>query len=540
MKTRHKRWAAFTLAMILFPVFWNCGNPQSEVSKSPVTGLEIYRGDQKVTGQTITVEEEEAITLTAVLSPDGVTGLVAWTSDGGAVGVAPETGGTVTVTGVTGGGSATIRASAVNDDTAVPVTAEVVIKVKGDGSTDPVLISGLTIERDGAPVTGPVAIDVNEAITLRAVLAPAGVTGLVTWTSDDGAIGVAPETGETVTVTGITGGGSATIRASAVNAGTPVPATADVTVTVNAPPDPNILFQWDAEDNPWENLATGGANMRTYPSYTGVHIRAFGAAIPAGNGGGIKLGGEGSAAAGRLAVGLEANTGTADTDTAATVAGDFDLSKKLVKLTVNYRDLVSYASRYVFRVYVNNNGTGATASSLGQASQIISLNGPTGGDPKLTETSGTIEVLIDPSAFEANPNKAALEHAFIGFHCQQANTAGESSFITITGIKIEYLPTGEADVTVVNPREDPAFPGVPDAEFTLSKSGAGEYQSERAIALTGYTQAAWYLDGEAVETALTAYTVNAAALAKKAHSLTVVITKNGNFYSKTVAFTVVD
>ncbi|MDR2020993.1 MAG: hypothetical protein LBQ14_09540 [Treponema sp.] len=537
MKTSHKNLAAFTLVMILLPVFWNCTNPESEVSESPVTGLAIYRDTQDVTDGTIALEQGEEVTLTAVLSPDGVTGLVTWTSDDEAVTVAPETGGTVTVTGVTGGGSATITASAVNDATPGPVTARITITVQGDGSDDPTPITGLIIMKGEAPVTGPVAIDVNEEITLTAVLSPDGVTGLVTWTSDDEAVTVAPETGGTVTVTGLTGGGSATITASAVNAGTPVAVAANVTVTVNVPPDLNILFQWNAADTPWESLAFGGSSVRTYPSYPDVHIRAFGAAIPAGNGGGIKLGAAGTASAGRLAVGLAGNTAT---DTATTVAGDFDLSEKLVKLTVSYTDLVSYASRYVFRVYVNNNGTGAAASLLGSASQIISLNGPTGGAPNLTETSGTIEVLIDPSAFESNPNKAALEHAFIGFHCQQANTAGENNFITITGIKIEYLPAGQAGITVENPWEEPAFTGFPAEAFTLSKSGSGGYQAAKTITLSGYTQAAWYLDGEAVESTELTYTVNAAALAKKAHSLTVVITKNGNLYSKTVAFTVVE
>jgi hypothetical protein len=439
MKIRYKNFAAFALAMILLPVFWNCTGSQSpSAPSSPITGLEIYQGTENLTGKSVTVDKDEEIILSAVLAPAGVTGIVSWASSDAAVTVSPASGGTVTVKGVTGGGSAVITASAVNDDTAEPLTAT-------------------------------------------------------------------------------------------------------VTVTVNVPPNPNMLFQWNAADDPWESLSTGGNNVRIYAAYPDIHIRAFGAVIPAGSGGGLRLGGEGTAGAGRLAIGLEANTTTNAQDTVTTIAGDFDLSTKVVKLTVNYSDLAGYQSRYVFRVYVNNNGTGETASSLGAASNIITYNGPAASSgTKLTETSGTVEVLIDPSAFQSNANKAALEHAFIGLHCQQAGTANENNSITITGIKIEYLVTGSAGLTVNKPWTEAAFTGFPAEEFTLSKAGSGGYSAAKAITLTGHTQAAWYLDGESVEDTALTYTVDAAGLAKKKHSLTVVVTRDGNLYSRTVDFTVID
>jgi hypothetical protein len=509
-------------------------------ASNPVTGIDIQKDGTNVTGS-VAINVNEEITMTAVMSPVGATGTVTWTSSNAAVTVNPSTGATTKVKGITGGGSATITASSINADTATAVTKTITVTVNEAGSSSPV--TGIAIQKDGTNVTGSIAVDEDEETTLTTVLSPVGVTGTVTWTSSNAAVTVNPSTGATTKVKGITGGGSATITASATNADTQTPVTATITVTVNVPTNPNILFQWNAVDDPWASLSTGGANVRTYPAYPAIHIRAFGATIPAGTGGGIKLGGAGTSATGRLAIGQEAAVETAGSNTATTIAGDFDLSEKPVKVTVNYRDMVSYGDRYVFRVSVNNNTATAANSSLGTGCEIITYYGSstftnTKGE-QLTETSGTIEAIIDPSSFQSNANKAALEHAFIAFHCQQANTAGQNNFITITGIKIEYSSTGSADIKVENPWTEPAFTGFPSAEFTLSKSGDG-YSATRTITLTGYTQAAWYLDGESVENMALTYTVDATGLTKKNHYLTVTVTKNGNLYSRAITFMVIE
>jgi hypothetical protein len=97
------------------------------------------------------------------------------------------------------------------------------------------VITGLTVKNGAADVDTTLAIYEGGGISLTAILAPAGVTGTVTWVSDNAAVTVSPANGLTSTITGVTAGGTATITVSADNDETDDPQVKTFTVTVNTP-----------------------------------------------------------------------------------------------------------------------------------------------------------------------------------------------------------------------------------------------------------------------------------------------------------------
>jgi hypothetical protein len=507
-------------------------------SPQPITGLAVLDSGTAI-GDALTLNPGEERLLTAELSPGGVTGTVSWSSDSDAVTVSPGTGGSSAIRGVTAGSAAAITVSAVNSDTATPLTKTFTVSVNTGYVPNPV--TAITIQDGAAEIAEGALLTVNKAavktfsVTLNEGAAQAA--GLsIEWTSDKTEISIVPADGglsAVITVNEYTAGFAA-ITVKARNADNDAGVYISKTFKIEA-----LLWRWSAAEAPWTSLATGGANVFKAPGFDTVSVRSFGAATQAAASGGIRLGGIDSGGNSRLAIGLASATGTASADTAATIQGDFDLSGGLVKLTLTYEDLTSYANRYVFRVYINNNSTGAGNSSLGTDSQIVSYNGPaSANEPKLTAASGTVTVIIDPSKFAAHVNRAALEHAFIGLHCQNAGTSnGTDNGITITSITIERLASGSLDLLV---NAEDGFAGFDaDDNFTLSLSGAGGFPQTKTITLTGsYTAVQWFVDGEP-QAAQAAFTLDAAGLAKKRHSLTVVVTKNGTLYSKTVNFSVV-
>ena len=121
-----------------------------------------------------------------------------------------------------------------------------------------------------------------------------------------------------------------------------------------------------------------------------------------------------------------------------------------------------------------------------------------------------------------------LAKSFISFWT--ANQA--AAYLNITGIKLEYVTSTDIEVN-----RDAYFGDFPTAHFTLHGSETQE------ITLSGspYTKIQWYFDGKEVsgETNAT-FTVSKGSLSIGEHSLAVVVTVNGQLYSKSVRFTVAD
>lgn len=92
---------------------------------------------------------------------------------------------------------------------------------------------------------------------------------------------------------------------------------------------------------------------------------------------------------------------------------------------------------------------------------------------------------------------------------------------------------GIVDIVV---KAETDFSGFP-ADITLYKIPGEGKLTTMNISLTQYTSAEWYVDGE-LKTTGGSYILNAAALTEGPHSLTMIVTVNGHWYSKLIDFMV--
>jgi len=333
--------------------------------------------------------------------------------------------------------------------------------------------------------------------------------------------------------------------------------------TIHVPARGNTLFEWYADENPDErSLANDG--VRNYPGFRDVYIQSRGAILPFNempdisstvydNFRGMRLGTwnatEGTTARHpRLMIGAAVNVDSegvatavftgADTNSTNTDVGTLDLSMP-VKITIDFDDY-AYTTQW-YRLYINNNSSTAGNSNLGSASQVQHYN--TGANARLFEADcdiepnskkGTYSYLINHNASTYYPGSNIhdidsstwpyLHQAFVGFVVQN----NEAAYINITGIKLEYI--AQADINI---NRDAEFAGFPTETFTVSAAEG------KSITLNGagYDTAQWYIDGVHKADGLT-YLVQKGNLANGEHSLTAIISMNGQLYSKTIKFTV--
>jgi len=338
------------------------------------------------------------------------------------------------------------------------------------------------------------------------------------------------------------------------------------TFTINVPERGNTIFEWYADENPDERgLANDG--VRNYPGFRDVYIQPRGAILPFNvmpdisatvynDFRGMRLGlwnaTEGTQARHpRLMIGAAVNIDSegvataaftgADTNSTNTNVGTLDLSKP-VKITVDFDDY-AYTTQW-YRFYVNNNSSTDGNSNLGNASQVQHYNTPAATARYFEEDcviepgskKGTYTYLINydvptyyPGSNTQNieaDKRQHLEKAFVGIVVQN-NVA---AYINITGIKLEYV--AQADITI---NRDADFAGFPTETFTVSAAEGKPITLNGA----GYDTAQWYIDGIHKADGL-AYTVQKGTLANGEHSLTAIISVNGQLYSKTIKFTVTD
>jgi hypothetical protein len=498
-----------------------------------VTGVSVKAGEVDV-GDTLNLTMGTPLELTAMPAPAGLQGVsYAWTADPeGIVEFSDTDTAVTTISAVSGKEDETtaITITAWNDDNteANKATKTFTVTVQPSGYIEPP-VTGFTLKIGDTTIDDldEYDLDVGDTgVNATVTLEPQGVNAVVNWTSSSPAVTLA-STGTTNTITAVSGAGQSVITVSASNTSTETPVTLTFTVfTVKH--RGNLPWEWAIDTSQeWPETGLTNGNNNTYHTKAGdnVTVRAYGGTISLDGGKtGIRLGASGNTGPARLVIGQAGNAATTNGDTASTIKGDFDLSQGTVKVTVAYKDLEEAAGRYVFRVYVNNNGTGAAASFFGNASQIASYYGKTDatGD-KIPDSP--IEVLIDPSIF-TEAQKAALADAFICFHAQQSNQADSDNGLTITSIKIEQVSS--AGITI-NPEAD--FDGFPDAEFLLSGS--------QTITLSGnYETVEWYINGEKQSQIGKSFTLSDSDLIKGEHTLSVVVKVQGKLYSKSIKFTV--
>jgi hypothetical protein len=491
-----------------------------------VTGINVKLGEADV-GETLNLVMGTPLSLTAAPAPAGVQGVsYEWTANPtGIVGFSDTNTATTTISAVSGKENQTtsITITAWNSDNTETNKASksFTVTVQPSGYTEPP-VTGLTLKIGDATINNldEYDLDVDSTVDATVTLEPQGVTAAVSWRNSSPAVELESTSGSSNKLTAVSGGGRAVITVSASSTGNTTPVTLAFTV-ITVKHRENLPWEWDINTSQaWPELGLTNGNNNTYHSKAGdnVTVRAYGGTISLnGDKTGIRLGASGNTGPARLAIGQAGNVATASTDTASTINGDFDLSQGPVKLTVAYKDLAEVTGRYVFRVYVNNNNTGAAASFFGASSQIASYNGDDIPD-------SPIEVLIDPSIF-TEAQKIALADAFIGLHAQQSNTTSDNG-LTITNIKIEQVSS--AGITI-NPEAD--FDGFPADEFHLSGS--------QTITLSGnYESVEWYINGEKQSQTGKSFTLSGAGLVIGEHTLSVVIKVQEKLYSKSVKFTV--
>jgi len=515
------------MALALILAAAGCGGGSSNGGEPTViTNLVVKAGDAVVAeDSTITIAKGETKTLTA--AADGATSFN-WRSATPAIAVfdpgnaATFTGTTAVVIGlVTGTSEITVTAS---DGTASAVRKFKVTVT--EVATDFEVRRGVAAVEDN----GTIEINPDEDTEFSIAFTPTGASTGISWSSDNAAVTVTPNSGPLVVIRG-TASETATITATAAAL------SKTVTFTVNVRETAIVIstLPWSWAKTPaWTSLANGNNNRFFSAGHEDVTVRVYGGTIGNDNGG-IRLGGTGTTGPARLVIGQYDNLPTAakGVATVSPINGDFDLAEGPVKVTIEYENMVAAtADRYLLRVYVNNNGTGGDASFLGTASNIVSYwKSSSSNEPKLSDISGTIEVIIDPSTFAAD-QLPALEKAFICLHAQQSNSTTEDNGLTITSITIDRIQTAGI---VINPETD--FTGFPTDTFTLNTA-----TPSHVITLTGsgYTTADWYINGAKQSPSGMSFTVTKGTLVAGEHTLTAVVTVDGQLYSKSVKFTVAE
>jgi hypothetical protein len=437
--------------------------------------VEIEDGDE------IEMEVDEERNLTATASEAGAT--IAWDSEDPLV--ATVTDGTITAIG-DGETTVTVTAEKANFN---PATKIITIKVALKPTLELTVSSGGT----GTWVTDTLTINTADTLTL-------GVTGKVdgspvTLTSTAWAVTSGNDIVSIIGV-GATGvvtvlkHGTAEIKVTASAAGVD-PAEKNITLVVERQTptyDPDVIFEWDLSDIKFKEIATSmkssafaggtpGNNTTdpcilqssqgsvTHPDFPGITLRSYGTELPYNSytgEKGFRLGGYTNSGGPRFVIGQSSNHATTADDTVTTnIYGQIDLSKRKVKVTIGYADIVDSSGRYKLRIAVNNNTGTATNSNLDPNSTIKQFHwsGTSGDNVYIetdavsgtnfvkqgsTKTAGELYATIDPTQFASNPNKDALKNAFIMLHAQNLaaanadNTFAEGNWITITYIKVEY------------------------------------------------------------------------------------------------------
>jgi hypothetical protein len=315
-----------------------------------------------------------------------------------------------------------------------------------EGTATPTPVLPLTVTADNESIPATITLEPNDTVALSATTVPTGAA--FTWTisgTNTDAVTLSSTTTGSTTLTAVKAG-TATITVKAELAGyRDATKTFNVKVEAGGEPFNPLIFQWDNSTQAWTSLSTGGNNVFYATGFSTIGVRAFGAAVSNDSNAGMLLGGKQGAGGQRLTIGLPDNITTANDTTVYN--GQIDFTKKKVKVTITYSNVIQYASRVVLRVSVNNNTNTATNSNLNNSSQIVNYTSAQLQAAALTgatATAGTVEVTIDPASF-TSAQQNLLKTGFLGIHTQHdgLSTSGTDAttgnWLTISKIRIEYI-----------------------------------------------------------------------------------------------------
>jgi hypothetical protein len=320
----------------------------------------------------------------------------------------------------------------------------------------------------------------------------------ITWAAyPDGIVALSANTGGTVTITPVSNGTvTITVTAPSEKYEDEV---VEFTIRVTKGVGPNVIFQWNAIDEPWVARNSGtntvssnwspakadefmsqanGQRAQTVQIFRHLGHQTTTVSLPAdpANGGFI-LGAANGADQPLFTIGQRNIARTTASDTFETdFDGQIDLLRKKVRLTIEYANVVKPTNvRNILQILVNNNSNSSANSMFGASSSLktYAVNHSTlpNIDGSAVDTArekhthnditntGRIELIIDTrtgiesengfgTAFNGHDNEAALRNAFISFYAQNANEAGNPVNITITSILLEYIDSDPAPGTV--------------------------------------------------------------------------------------------
>ena len=201
------------------------------------------------------------------------------------------------------------------------------------------------------------------------------------------------------------------------------------------------LWEWKKSSHPWTSL---GTNTIFYANgYDEISVRAFGTPINNDNGG-IKLGGIHGQGGPRLAIGQSSGTASNSCGAGANITGEFDLTRKRYRLTIDYENVIQFGTREVLRVMINNNSPTMANSPLGSGStiQFTAESLIAASESGASEKGGKLILILNPAEkYADNEGKKTLENAFFGIMClhDSVDTGTTGNWLTITGIKIERI-----------------------------------------------------------------------------------------------------
>jgi len=408
-----------------------------------ISGLSIYNGTSDITSTSIEIGLYEEINLSAKISPPNAYTWFNWSSSN------PEN---VSVNQLTGelkgliaNSSAQITVSASGQESSITVTVK-----------NPV--TGIRVKYNNAeslPVINTIWLSPGEELTLKAELAPDGITGSINWSGANSELSLsASADGEYCTLTGrnITRFDAlpTELHITAENAGNSgKPVSVVLRVKTQAPP----IWAWDrARDMntiAGNNLPTGNATLQLQGrgDYADpIRLRVFGNSIPYTESG-MKINSSNqnngnpdpAAAPGnstRIMIG--SNSGiTSNPNPIPPVEGsghqpgDFNFLGigGSIRVSVDYEIIWSAGAGRNMWITLNNNQANATQSVMGTNSQIL-IQPLT--DPRGTRLTAVTTISVDDFTARRVPAFETLETAFIGIVC-----LSNGGSIYVSGIRIE-------------------------------------------------------------------------------------------------------
>jgi len=403
---------------------------------APLDNLSVFNGSAEIVHLSeIEIDLFEELQLRAEISPASAYTWFNWTSDN------PEYA-AVTNTGILKGLKPTIDNPVTINLTASGREWRITVRVKNP-------VTGIRVMFDNSerlPVNNVIWLSPEETVNLAVELAPAGITGNVTWSGANGEVSYEPS-GLNCTITG----GSITrfdalpteLRITAENADNERPVMTAILVKTQPPP----VWAWDRgrdisslpaviplQNNPALRI-TGRGDFTEMPigvSGNPIPYNASGLLVNSSNNlSGLNPGGAAPTPGNstRIMIGTTNRTATTADDSKRAGVFDFYNEGGTIRVSVDYEIVWTAGAGRNMWLLVNNNNANAMQSELGTSSQLL-INPLT--DPRGTRRTVFASLNVDDFISRNIPGVNTLNEAFIAIVC-----LSNGGSVYVSGIRIE-------------------------------------------------------------------------------------------------------